>query len=214
MADQKVDIVLRMLPKDWSPNRERVQAAIDIGINIPNVLLWLKDLTTTNAPQTQGKLVRGGTAFCCLGRACMVAMEFGRIPLALSPSGEWFEPSRTAVRTWGTRVWDAVLPEPVSAWLGFGRLYQPESPRMLRRNIVRAATDLKPDFEPTSADMMNDNRRWDFNRIAQAITWWLGLNEDLATEFEPEYTRLDFDFNSQYKALWYSLAVDDPKKAP
>lgn len=127
-------------------------------VNRPNMRLWVAALRSGEFTQVTGTL-RDEDKFCCLGVACEVAIRKG-IDLDYDPEDESYDGC----------VSD--LPWKVVAWLGTGAsdpviAFTPEGPSVP---------------EELSASEANDDRRWNFNQIADAIEEHYKLLEEYVDE--------------------------------
>ena len=115
-------------------------------INIHNLLLWIEDLETTTAPQVQHTLakpvdVAGTIGYCCLGRACEVAIANGLKVIKVEDNGFLYDGSCS------------YLPASVVIWLG-----------MTENPVIHNYKG-----EKYTADDMNDALEYSFAEIAKAF---------------------------------------------
>lgn len=130
--------------------------------NTENILKWIEALESGKYQQTTGAMTKVESAtvwykpwtwstkkyaHCCLGVACQVAMKNG-VPVTAVKYGAQLEYDNAL----GT------LPHSVWQWLGF----ETSDP------VVGVVRGYGPDI-PVSATTANDDKHWDFAKIAQGL---------------------------------------------
>lgn len=144
-------------------------------VNKPAMRLWVEDLRTTDAPQAVGQLrvdhKISPPAFCCLGRACEVAIGSGDVSLVWDAEvGGYSGPSDELESQNPQRMYYSALPHVVAHWFGVDSL----DPIISDTLSVREADG----EESLSAAGANDGLQWTFHQIADAIESYYELLED------------------------------------
>jgi hypothetical protein len=118
-----------------------------VTVNEENMRKWINDLRTTDAPQLKGAL-SDGVAYCCLGRACELAVAEGVITRHEQAGGFYiYGPAGEGE--------SCVLPVEVFEWLGLDE-----------RNPVLGRDE---DGFIVWATKANDTLRWTFAQIGDAL---------------------------------------------
>lgn len=126
--------------------------------NRENIRKWVKALRSGEYKQTQKRLATvdrdGNVSYCCLGVACEVYGKTERREQELN------QHSRRVVFDGS----DAVLPESVQQWLGLTEGHP---------GVLSDRTYSDGELVPEGLAVLNDDRGWDFDQIADAIerTW-------------------------------------------
>lgn len=138
-------------------------------VNKENMRKWVEDLRTTDAGQATGVLrepqaaVGAPSKYCCLGRACEVAIASGDVDL----SWDSRHGSYVSHPGGGSLSWDSsALPLVVRNWLGLDR----EDPLVAGGGCGGVERDV-------SAAQANDELHWPFARIADAIEEYYELKD-------------------------------------
>lgn len=130
-----------------------------MNINKENMRKWVADLRTTDAPQETGYLrfdyELGPTGYCCLGRACEVAIENG---VDLQRDGGGYAETSLS----GPRYVTTDLPVVVRMWLGLDGPFE---------------NDPIIGLDQVTASKANDSLHWTFHQIADAIERYYELDK-------------------------------------
>ena len=137
--------------------------------NKENIRLWVEWLRTKGLRQETGALAvrereEQGWGYCCLGVACEVARASG-LELKVEVEDDPFAEALRRQRKKYDGVED-VLPASVMRWLGIGT----EDPLVSWAEAERGVEQ--------HLSSLNDDERWDFARIADAIEYTFLREED------------------------------------
>lgn len=138
--------------------------------------LWLEDLRSGKNKQTKNRLATveedGTVGYCCLGRACEVAIANGLdIPAETVVQYEGTEDERTVI-VYGKEREYLTLPLAVAEWYGLGAEVSPELDVEYEvedgTGVARALPDGLPERNLTSLNDSLENS-YTFEQIADAV---------------------------------------------
>lgn len=124
--------------------------------NLDNIRAWVAALRSGKYTQGRGALIRvewDGDKYCCLGVACEVALEAGvALEHQVLGSYHYFSGGNTGV-----------LPAAVARWLG---VLTTNPLLRVPPHLVKAGMG-----DPETAISLNDQRKFTFEQIAEAIEY-------------------------------------------